>query len=115
MVVVYTTTWKREGSFPMLKDVLRPRILAAGYDLQAEDEGKQVYSLPTKNRMALMVSYILTPRATEIELTWYAQGKYWSKEEADWAFGLAKRFYAYLAEWLKAAGELEASDEGEQP
>ena len=115
MVVVYTTAWKREGSFPMLKDVLRPRILAAGYDLQAEDEGKQVYGLPTRKSTALMVSYILTPSTTEIAFTWYAQGKYWSKSEADSAFGLAKRFYAYLGEWLKAAGALEASDEGEQP
>ena len=108
-MVIYTTTWEKAGFFPKLPDVLRPRILAAGYDLQAEDEGKQVYAYPAKNAPSLRVSYILTPGRTSVTFRW--DSRFSNKRLADGAYELAKGFFAYLNEWFEAVGELEASDD----
>ena len=126
MAEVYTTTWKKAGFFPDLPKLLKPRILAEGYSLQSEDEGKQVYVKPghgakrwfgepsqtQKSESAtLTISYILFPQRTEVTFKW--ESCYHCDTLIRNRFGnLAQGFYDYLNEWFEAVGQHKELDDG---
>lgn len=130
---VYSCEWVAEGFFGRLPDLLRPRVLAAGYHLHTEDEGKQVYIRSEKalkkprktgfffhritsdeimQAMKLTVSYVLTPRKTTVLFTW--DNPYSGIAEMDsWINWLRRQtgtLTDYLDEWYsEVQGEIEST------
>ena len=115
-----------QGFFQQLPDLLRPRVLAEGYDLHAEDEGKQVYiqseyALKRKPfswwsvsfsdivaSMKLTVGYVLMPDKTTVAFTWEnVLAGYWGpftgKRVMSWVKDEASLFEDYLRAWYKAS------------
>jgi len=125
MGFIYSCQWEAEGFLGKLPNLLRPRILAEGYHLHAEDEGKQVYIQSDKalqkprrghffhritteeimQAMKLTVSYVLTPRKTTVLFTW--DNPYGGiAEKTSWINGLRRRtetLIDYLDDWFNEA------------
>jgi len=119
----YEWKWTKKDEFIQnLRDLLKPVILAEGYNLFSEDAGKQVFvrgesSITQKTKFffkpedvrsatRLTVAYVLTPSKTCARFTW--ENPYYID------FGMARRyldkkapeeanrFYEYLEDWYKA-------------
>ena len=125
----YEWTWTKEDEFLQnLRELVKPVILAEGYDLFSEDAGKQVYvrgeesitrkikfwGVPNKklhNATRLVVAYVLTPTRTFARFTWEnpycdVDGYQWRKDFLnEVAFGEATRIYEYLQDWYNAVAE----------
>jgi len=117
-MVVYEYTWIKKDEFLQnLRDLLKPVILAEGYDLFAEDAGKQVFargerSITQKSKhyyvtsppveevrsaTKLTVGYVLTPSETRARFMWENPYYYHPQVHDE-----AMRFYEYLEDWYKA-------------
>ena len=131
----YKWAWVKKDAFLQgLGDLLKPAILAEGYDLHAEDVGKQVYvrgqraitqkarfhmfNVPVeevRNAMRLTVGYVLTPTETRVRFQWenpYYAGYWAARQYLDHlALNEARRFQQYLEDWYKAARGCENKDE----
>jgi len=129
MSVISQCVWRGDAHLGTIRSILGPRVLAEGYDLHAEDEGKQVFirgrdALSRAKRplsppplyklqaaLKLTISYVRVPAHAEVRFTWetpYLPGWY-DGDAASWLDAHRKTFLAYLDEWLGAAdaGELE--------
>lgn len=127
MGVVKRREWTGEGFLERLPDLLRPRILAEGYQFHSEDEGKQVYirsKYALKRRLRLMpdlddlirsmkltVGYIRTPRKTTVVFTWESLlSKYKGERTTDWLREQGHVLTQYLDEWFnEVQGEIEST------
>lgn len=130
----YEWTWTKKDEFLQnLRDLLKPVILAEGYSLYTEDEGKQVFvrgersitqkakfwgvspeELPSATR--LTIAYVLTPSKTCARFAWanpyYRPNEYEQRFLDHQALKEATRFYEYLEDWYKAVAQ---SDEQADP
>ena len=114
--------FEMQGFFQRLPDLLRPRVLAEGYYLHAEDEGKQVYiqseyALRKKPfwwwrlsfsdlvaSMKLTVGYVLMPEKTTVAFTWENRLTDRSgRRTRKWIEDQARLFEDYLRAWHKAS------------
>ena len=130
MGTVHRCEWTRDGFLDRLPDLLRPRILAAGYHLHAEDEGKQVYirskdALRRSLRvlllwlvfediirsMKLTVGYVLTPQKTTVLFTWEnILARCEGKRTTAWLQQQTSVLVEYLDNWFNEAyGEIEST------
>lgn len=120
-MVVYEATWEAPEFLQNLPKLLVPRILAAGYFLEHEDEGKQVYSRGPLPRwkfwgpslddfyrsFLLTVGYVLMPAKTSIMLTWENPRRSWCQVSGSkWAHEHAKTFFEYLNAWYEGHKKL---------
>lgn len=119
---VYKATYSRNGFFRNIGDILRPRILAEGYDLRSSDEGKDVFARSPQGpfpewaragatkkllrRFCLTTSYVRKPAKIEIAFHWDMDGENPYGDEhnvcAGWCHQQAKDFFDYLNEWFDA-------------
>ena len=134
----YQWAWVKKDAFlQRMPDLLKPAILAQGYDLYAEDVGKQVYvrgdrgitqtcksyfwthapNDELRRATKLTVGYVLTPSETRVQFTW--ENPYYAKRTLYHPFlnSLSSReatgLYEYLEDWYKAANRCE--NEGDAP
>jgi len=125
----YEWKWTKKDEFLQnLRDLLKPVILAEGYSLLTEDEGKQIFvrgerSITQKAKFfrgvsneelrdatRLTVAYVLTPSKTLARLIWenpyYLPGYEYEQKLLDrQALEEAKRFYEYLEDWYEAVAQ----------
>ena len=119
----YEWKWTKKDEFIQnLRDLLKPVILAEGYNLLTEDAGKQIFvrgerSITQKTKFffgaedvrsatRLTVAYVLTPSKTCARFTWenpyyidyFAARRYLDQKAPE----EANRYYEYLEDWYKA-------------
>ena len=129
MGVVYTWQWTGAGFLPGVREILRPILLAHGYNLVSEDDGKQVFirgKLALRTRgfllrhpsaseclesLKLTVGYVATPVKTRVSFTWESCfEEYFTQRELascqplkEWMAEHVKPIRESLNEWHAAA------------
>lgn len=130
---IYKATYSRNGFFTNVGEILRPRILAEGYDLISTDEGKDVFLRSPQGpfpewartgttrkllrKFCLTTSYVRRPAKIEITFHWDMQDYTPFADEQQvfgkWCYQQAKGIFDYLSEWFDAMGsEQEPKDAG---
>lgn len=119
---IYKATYTRNGFFKNVGEILRPRILAEGYDLRSSDEGKDVFQRSSQGpfpewarteatrkllrKFYLTTSYVRRPAKLEIAFHWdmhdYAPFADEQEVFGKWCYQQAKGIFDYLNEWFDA-------------
>ena len=132
MGIIGKNEWVKDGFIQNLPELVKPRLLAAGWTLHAEDEGKQVYirskhalkrkrssffAMPRLEHivasMKVTLGYVLSPKRTLIEFVWengfsvckVDMGKRLCREVQEWVDAQVAMLCAYLDEWFEAASD----------